>query len=112
MTLTTRKINAADGGLLVHKPTDQSPQPKPLTISVAQACRLSGLGPTTVWKLLHERKLQAVRPAGYRRTLIAYDSLARLLAPDSEAESPECKKPERPRKPLKYSDPDCAGTSQ
>jgi excisionase family DNA binding protein len=81
---------------------------RPLTVTVRQACELTGLGPTTIWKLLHERRLQAVRPAGYRRTLIVYDSLARLLAPDSGADSPECKKPGRQRKPLKYSDPDCA----
>jgi excisionase family DNA binding protein len=71
---------------------------RPLTVTVRQACELTGLGPTTIWKLLCESKLQAVRPSGYRRTLITYDSLARLLAPNSDAESLPGRKRRPPRK--------------
>jgi hypothetical protein len=57
---------------------------KPLTVTVATARKISGLGNTTLWALIKDRRLQAVRIG--RRTLITYCSLEALLAPDSGAE--------------------------
>jgi hypothetical protein len=56
---------------------------KPLTVTVATAKRLSGLGNTTLWGLIKERKLDTVHVG--RRTLITYRSLEALLAPYSTA---------------------------
>jgi hypothetical protein len=44
----------------------------PITITVPQACRLSGYGPTTVWRLIKERRLKVVRVPGVDRTLVDY----------------------------------------
>lgn len=70
----------------------------PITITVPQACRLSGYGPTTVWRLIKERRLKVIRIPGVDRTLVDYDSLRQLLSPTS-AEIPPTKRPRgRPRK--------------
>ena len=52
---------------------------KPITVTIAAARRLSGLGATTLWKLIKEKKLEVVKVG--RRTLIVYETLERLLAP-------------------------------
>ena len=52
---------------------------KPLTVTVATARKLSGLGNTTIWALIKDRTLQTVHVG--RRTLITYRSLEALLAP-------------------------------
>ena len=57
----------------------ESPVAKPLSVTVATARKLSGLGNTTLWRLIKERQLEAVRVG--RRTLITYRSLEALLAP-------------------------------
>jgi excisionase family DNA binding protein len=54
---------------------------KPLTITVATAKKLSGLGHTTVWRLIKEKRLLTVHVG--RRTLIAFSSLEALLTPPS-----------------------------
>ena len=54
---------------------------KPLTVTVATARRISGLGNTTLWALIRDRRLQTVRIG--RRTLINYRSLEILLEPDT-----------------------------
>jgi hypothetical protein len=54
----------------------------PLTVTVAKACELSGFGPTSIWAFLKNGRLEARRVPGTRRTLISYQSLMRLLAPD------------------------------
>lgn len=54
---------------------------KPLTVTVATARKISGLGNTTVWALTKARKLETVRVG--RRTLITYGSLEALLKPAS-----------------------------
>jgi excisionase family DNA binding protein len=57
-----------------------------LTVTVAEAQRLTGLGATTIWKLGADKKVEFVRVG--RRTLITFASLQRLLTPradDSEA---------------------------
>jgi excisionase family DNA binding protein len=50
---------------------------KPLTVTVATACKLSGLGNTTIWALIKSGKLESVRVC--RRRLIIYRSLESLL---------------------------------
>jgi hypothetical protein len=57
----------------------------PLAVTINKACELSGFGPTSIWAFLRDGRLKAVRVAGVRRTLVDYSSLARLLAPLSEA---------------------------
>jgi hypothetical protein len=52
----------------------------PLTVTVAEACRLTGFGPTSIWAFLKNRRLEPVRVPGVRRTLVSYASLARLLS--------------------------------
>jgi hypothetical protein len=52
---------------------------KPLTITVATAKRLSGLGNTTIWALIKDQTLETVHVG--RRTLITYRSLEALLTP-------------------------------
>jgi hypothetical protein len=61
---------------------------EPLTVTVAKACELSGFGPTSIWAFLKDRRWEAVRVDGVRRTLISYQSLMKLLASD-EASSHE-----------------------
>lgn len=49
----------------------------PLTVTVQEARRLSGLGLTTVYKLIGEGQLRTVKVRG--RTLVSYPSLKSLL---------------------------------
>ena len=51
----------------------------PLTVTVATAKRLSGLGNTTIWALIKDQTLETVHVG--RRTLITYRSLETLLTP-------------------------------
>jgi hypothetical protein len=53
--------------------------PDVLTCTVRDACRISGLGQSTIWKLIAEDRLEVVRV--YNRTLIVMPSLRRLLTP-------------------------------
>ena len=55
---------------------------KPLTVTVGTAKTHSGLGNTTLWRLIKERQLEIVHVG--RRTLITYRSLEALLAPRSQ----------------------------
>jgi hypothetical protein len=57
---------------------------KPLTVTVATARKISGLGNTKLWELIRERKLQTVHVG--RRTLITFESLQALLTPSSSSE--------------------------
>jgi len=52
---------------------------KPLTVTVATAKRLSGLGNTTIWALIKDQTLETVHVGP--RTLITYRSLEALLTP-------------------------------
>jgi hypothetical protein len=77
-------VSTANGPLLVHKPQQPKnppPQERPLTVPVSEACRLSGLGATSIWKFIRDGRLETVHVAGIKRTLIIYGSLERLLAP-------------------------------
>ena len=61
---------------------------KPLTVTVATARRISGLGNTTLWALIRDRRLQTVRIG--RRTLINYRSLEILLELDTRTDPKSC----------------------
>jgi hypothetical protein len=93
----TQKDSTAIGALLVHEPKNPLPQQKRLTIPVPEACRLSGLGATTIWQFIRDGRLEIVRIAGIKRTLIICDSLERLLAPACSSGPALCKR-SRPRK--------------
>jgi excisionase family DNA binding protein len=56
----------------------------PLTVTVATARRISGLGNTTLWALIKDRKLETVRIG--RRRLITFRSLEALLTPNVDNE--------------------------
>src|SRR5262249_5691748 len=79
-----------------HKNPKERKRRDPITITVPQACRLSGYGPTTVWRLIKERRLKVVRVPGIDRTLISYDSLRQLL--EGAGTQPQAK-PRRGRPP-------------
>ena len=55
---------------------------KPLTVTVATAKRLSGLGNTTIWALIKDQTLDTVHVG--RRTLITFRSLEALLTPRAQ----------------------------
>lgn len=65
----------------------------PLTISVAEAKRLSGLGHTKLWELIGNGTLKTVCVG--RRRLVIFASLFRLLTP---GEQPRPRRRGRPRK--------------
>jgi len=67
----------------------------PLTVTIATARQITGLGNTTIWKLIGEKKLQTVRVG--RRRLVLYESLRALIAPSSDTPPPRRKRG-RPRK--------------
>jgi hypothetical protein len=54
----------------------------PLTISVAEAKRLSGLGHTKLWELIGNGTLKTVCVG--RRRLVIFASLCRLLTPGEQ----------------------------
>jgi excisionase family DNA binding protein len=68
------------------KPSQQkSIDTEPLAVTVAEACRLTGLGATNIWKLIGEGKIKVARIG--RRTLPLFASLKLLLAPDHDDEA-------------------------
>ena len=69
---------------------------KPLTITVATAKRLSGLGNTTIWALIKDQTLETVHVG--RRTLITFRSLEALLAPCLTSEPQPHRRQGRPPK--------------
>ena len=42
---------------------DKAESSSPLTITIKRACELSGYGPTTIWRLIKEKRLKVVRVA-------------------------------------------------
>jgi excisionase family DNA binding protein len=54
----------------------------PLAVTVAEVKRLTGLGLTTIWKLIAEKELESVHVG--RRRLIVFASLRRLLTPNDD----------------------------
>jgi hypothetical protein len=61
-----------------------TPQPKPLTITVKQACEMSGYRKTTIYKLRKTGKLKKADVAGVRRALIEYASFEALFKGDGD----------------------------
>jgi excisionase family DNA binding protein len=55
------------------------PKQRPITVTIADAREISGLGNSTLWKLIGEGRLDTVSVG--RRRLILYDSLEKLLTP-------------------------------
>jgi hypothetical protein len=72
--------------------------PKPLTVTVAIAREISGLGNTTIWALISSGKLQTTCVG--RRRLIVYHSLQQLLLPaPSDSQPQPQRRRRRPAKP-------------
>jgi hypothetical protein len=70
---------------------------RPLTVTVKQSQKLSGLGLTKTYQLINSGVLEAVKIGS--RTLITYRSLERLLLPPTEPAAPEAPRGRgRPRK--------------
>jgi hypothetical protein len=59
---------------------------RPLTVTVAMAKKISGLGNTTIWALIKDRKLESISVG--RRRLIVYASLEKLLLPHPAGGAP------------------------
>jgi hypothetical protein len=55
----------------------------PITVTVKEACRLSGFGLTSVWAFIKSGRLKVRRVPGIDRTLVLYSSLQELLTPDA-----------------------------
>jgi excisionase family DNA binding protein len=51
---------------------------KPLTVSIEEACRLIGVGRTTMWQLIKSRRVATVSVG--RRRLVIYASLEALCS--------------------------------
>ena len=60
-------------------------QNKPLAVSVKTACKLVGIGNTTMWSLIKVGRVKTVSIG--RRRLVVYSSLESLLTPEAGAES-------------------------
>jgi hypothetical protein len=73
----------------------------PITVTVTEACALSGFGPTTIWKFIQDGRLQVQRIPGIKRTLVWYPSLRALLTPavlEKSKTAPPSRSRARPRK--------------
>jgi hypothetical protein len=88
-----RVMSFASTGLSHHKLHGG----KPLTVTVAMAREISGLGNTTIWALIKSGRLESTC-VGHRR-LIVYGSLEKLLLPAPSDSSPQRRRRGRPPKP-------------
>jgi excisionase family DNA binding protein len=52
-------------------------QPKPIAVTISEACRISGLGRTTVYELIRSGKLKAILVR--RRRLVIHASIEALF---------------------------------
>lgn len=69
----------------------------PITVTIREACKLTGLGPTTLWKLRKAGRLKEARIDGVDKALILFSSLQELLSPSTQG--PPAKRGRgRPRK--------------
>jgi hypothetical protein len=59
---------------------------EPMTCTVRDASRISGLGVSTIWKLIAEGKLDSLLV--YNRRLVVLSSLRRLLTPPAAPGGP------------------------
>jgi excisionase family DNA binding protein len=73
---------------------------EPLAVTVKRARELTGLGNTTIYRLIAEKRLKIRRIAGVDRTLITFASLQKLLAPEP-SENTATLPPRRPRNQMK-----------
>jgi excisionase family DNA binding protein len=62
---------------LARMTTDERTRLEPLTVTVQEARRLTGLGNTTIYKLIGQGKLRTTKIGA--RTLVIYPSLKSLL---------------------------------
>jgi hypothetical protein len=69
----------------------------PITVTIREACKISGLGPTTLWKLRKAGRLKTAQIPGVDRALILYSSLQELLNPGAQTQ-PVKRGRGRPRK--------------
>jgi hypothetical protein len=65
----------------------------PITVTVKEASALTGLGLTTVWRLIKEERLRTRHVPGVARTLVDFGSLRALLTEPAETAAA----PRRPR---------------
>ena len=77
-------------------PARENVPARPITVTVKTAGELSGLGYTTIWKLIADRRLEPVRVGG--RTLITFSSLEALLTPRESPQQTTHRRPGRPPK--------------
>ena len=63
---------------------NRGPPLDPLTVTVAEAQRITGLGLTTIWALIAKKNLESVLVG--RRRLILFASLRGLLTPTNDAQ--------------------------
>jgi Helix-turn-helix domain len=83
----------------------------PITVTVKQACELSGFGPTSIWAFIKAGRLAAVRLPGVRRTLVSYESLRRLL--EGAGTQPRAKRRRgRPLKPQPGAQPEAMASQE
>jgi hypothetical protein len=78
----------------------------PITVTFPTAKKITGLGLTTLWKLVKEKRIEIVRIGG--RSLITYRSLQALLTPTASEAPP---RRGRPRKPAQAELPTPRATS-
>ena len=74
-----RKIKLLSGVRSISPPRHDAVEP--LTMTVPEICRVTGYGPTTIWKFIKEKRIKVVRVPGIRRTLVIYASVKELLMP-------------------------------
>lgn len=55
---------------------------RPITVTIERAQQLTGLGRTSIYNLLHQRKLHKTKVG--TRTLIGYDELEHLVTPNKK----------------------------
>jgi hypothetical protein len=84
-------MSISSTGLSKHERTHRAAsQAEPMTCTVRDASRLSGLGVSTIWKLIAENKLDSVLVLN--RRLVTLPSLRRLLTPQAaEAAAPDAR---------------------
>jgi hypothetical protein len=61
---------------------NRGPPLDPLTVTVAEARRITGLGLTTIWALIAKKEVDSVLVG--RRRLVMFASLRRLLTPQND----------------------------
>lgn len=59
------------------------PTIKPLSVTIRDACKVTGLGRSKIYELIADGRLAIVKID--KRTLIPYDELARLVRPERSA---------------------------